>query len=304
MAIRLLCYTIFIFLVLSFIGHFNRSESVLDIGSVNEVEITVLLDNYPNGTLQNPWGVSFYVETSDHTILFDAGIDPHALGNNSITLGKNISEVDFVVISHEHGDHYLGLEYVAEVNPGIDVYIPNSMLSTVLNDIAAMGFNIQTIADSTVLFPGIALIGQLYGPPYEHAMTINVANVGLVTVVGCSHPGVENLVSKAVNDFGVDPYLVIGGFHLIGSSAYVMDTAVTTMIDLGIDWIYPIHCSGDYMRSFMQTNYPEYYGEGCVGTHLVIDHSLHTEISPMHILIPIIILIPLIPIIKKRQKNI
>ncbi|NHJ48872.1 MAG: MBL fold metallo-hydrolase [Asgard group archaeon] len=304
--IVILCL-VFTGLFLSMQLSFNSINSVDDYGSVDEVEITVLLDNYPNGSLQNPWGVSFFIEIENYTILFDAGIEPDALGNNSLDLGKDINEVDFVIISHEHADHYYGLEYVAEVNPGLDVYVPNLMLSSIKVAIANWGFNVVNVLDTTVLFPGVAIIGQIFGPPYEHALAINVENVGLVIIVGCSHPGVENIATKAVEDLSVEPYLVIGGFHLMGETVNVYETTASTLLDLGTDYIYPIHCSGDGIREYIERVYPDNYREGCVGTHLVIDQSLAPTASISISSVIVVITFITIPIftnwLKRRRIN-
>lgn len=273
-------------------------------GSIDAVEITVLVDNNANGSLQSPWGVSMLIETNNSTILMDAGGDPNALGNNSVALGKDLKLVDYVVLSHEHADHYWGLPYVAQVNPGLTVYVPISMSTRVKTDIINWGFNIVEINETTTLSPGIAIIGQLSGPPFEQALTVNVKNVGLVTTVGCSHPGVENIVGKAVEDFQIDPYLVMGGFHLNYAPEAKIKNTVTTLLDLGVDKIYPIHCSGDRIRSYLANNFPENYGEGAVGTHIVIDQRFATttrKISNGIILFSFIIIPITSQLIRKRK---
>ncbi|MGC9781434.1 MAG: MBL fold metallo-hydrolase [Candidatus Heimdallarchaeota archaeon] len=245
-----------------------------NIGHVDSVEITVLVDNYANGTLQAPWGVSMLVETNNQTILVDTGPDPDALRNNANVLGKDLSLVDYIVISHEHRDHVGGLSYMAETHPNITVYVPHFMDSFVKTGIEDLGFDVVDNHLTTILSPGIALVGELRGPPYEHALTVNVANVDLVVVVGCSHLGVENIVAKAIEDLEVDPYLVIGGFHLDYASTDVISNTATKLIDLGVDKIYPIHCIGNLIRNYIEENYPDNYGEGCVGTHLIIDQEI------------------------------
>lgn len=196
-----------------------------------------------------------------------------------------MSLVDLVIISHEHDDHTFGLIYVAEVNPGVTVYVPYFMSSMVKTEIGNLGFSVIEIHESTILSPGIAIIGELFGSPYEHALAINIANVGLVVIVGCSHPGVENHVRKAFEDLNVNPYLVIGGFHLIGVSESILASTTTSLLDLEIDYIYPIHCSGDEIREYVENNYPEHYGVRCVGTHLIIDQSLSTTlVNPLNLI--------------------
>ncbi len=39
---------------------------------IDYVEITVLIDNNPDGMLNAPWGLSMLIETNNLTILFDS----------------------------------------------------------------------------------------------------------------------------------------------------------------------------------------------------------------------------------------
>ena len=100
------------------------SQSSEGIGQVDSIDLTVLCDNNPNGVLLDEWGVSMLIETKDTTVLFDTGQSYTGLRENSLVLQKDLSRVDFVVISHEHWDHVGGLSYIEEVNPGITVYVP------------------------------------------------------------------------------------------------------------------------------------------------------------------------------------
>jgi len=43
-------------------------------------------------------------------ILFDTGPSPNVLRYNAERLGINLSRIDIVVLSHEHGDHIGGLQ--------------------------------------------------------------------------------------------------------------------------------------------------------------------------------------------------
>lgn len=245
-------------------------EEEVDLGYVDYANITIIVDNNPNGTLNCPWGLCIYIETNNYTILLDTGPDPVALQENADSLGIDLSLVDFIVISHYHGDHVLGLEYIASINPNVTIYVPANMQYSTKGWINYIGLNYTEIINSTRIDEGIGIIGELYGPPYEHALVLNVRNRGLVTLVGCSHPGVENIVSKAKDDFEYDPYLVLGGFHLgTETEAYIEDT-IAQLVFLGLEKIMPIHCSGDLIRTYMATNHPDLYDEGHVGYQTMI----------------------------------
>ena len=83
--------------------------------------------------------------------------------------------------------------------------------------------------------------------------------------MGCSHPGVDKIVSKAKEDLSQNPYAVIGGFHLFGASLNKIRDIAKALIEMGLKKIYPIHCSGEGFREFLRENYPEVYGDGRVG---------------------------------------
>jgi phosphoribosyl 1,2-cyclic phosphodiesterase len=50
-------------------------------------------------------GNCIYVKTQDHAFLFDAGISAKCAGERLASLGKNITDVDALFITHEHSDH-------------------------------------------------------------------------------------------------------------------------------------------------------------------------------------------------------
>ncbi|WP_083836314.1 MBL fold metallo-hydrolase [Desulfurococcus amylolyticus] len=63
-------------------------------------------------------------EFGGYRVLFNTGPDPEALLENTRILGIDLSRIDAVVVSYEHGDHMGGLEVIARVNRSIPVYIP------------------------------------------------------------------------------------------------------------------------------------------------------------------------------------
>ena len=232
------------------------------IGSVKGLKLIVVVDNYPDSELKTAWGLSILAKTPKNTILFDTGPDPDVLRENLKKLGIDPNEIDFVVISHEHGDHTNGLSYLAKVRPGLKVYVPKG----VARRIGVHGLNIIEVEKTMEVADGVAVIGWLPGPPVEEALAINVEGRGLVILVGCSHPGVANIVAKAETDLGVKPYLVIGGFHMGAASESTCRETIKHLIELGVEKIAPIHCSGDRIRSILEREYPENWLKCHVGS--------------------------------------
>ena len=88
-------------------------------------KITVLYDAFGKDSLmQKDWGYAALVEYGDQRILFDTGNNPDVLARNAKAKGADLSRLDFVVVSHRHGDHMGGLSYVLSVNPKVTIYAP------------------------------------------------------------------------------------------------------------------------------------------------------------------------------------
>ena len=244
-----------------------------ELGSVESCRLTVVVDNNPDSGLEAVWGISVLAEAGDLKILFDTGPDPGALKRNLMRLGVDPSRIDLVVISHEHHDHVGGLPYLAEANPDLRVYIPSRMSSRVKAEIRELGLSVIEVEDTTRIAEGVAIIGQLGGFLKEQALAINVEEKGLVILVGCSHPGVVNIVEKAGRDLKIKPYLVLGGFHMGGASPRRCEETIKELLNLGIVKIAPIHCSGETIRSILAEEFPGNYLECHVGSRIRVESS-------------------------------
>ena len=87
------------------------------------MNITVLMEN----TAADPsvcceHGLSLYIETGDHKILFDMG-QSEAFAENAKKLGVDLKSVDLAVLSHGHYDHGGGLVRFLNSNPTAPVYL-------------------------------------------------------------------------------------------------------------------------------------------------------------------------------------
>jgi len=79
-------------------------------GQPDDVRITILYDAFGRpSALQKDWGYSAFIEYGGMRILFDTGNNPQVLAQNAKAKGIDLSNLDFVVLSHRHGDHMGGL---------------------------------------------------------------------------------------------------------------------------------------------------------------------------------------------------
>ena len=72
-------------------------------------------------------GLSFYIETANHKILFDAGQNDETL-KNARTLGIDLRQVDVAILSHGHYDHSGGLLSFSELNPNAKIFMQRTAL--------------------------------------------------------------------------------------------------------------------------------------------------------------------------------
>ena len=87
------------------------------------MKITSLLENTTtNEQFKVEHGLSLFIETDKHKILFDMG-QSDLFAENAKTLGIDLAEVDIAVLSHGHYDHGGGLAKFLEINDHAPVYI-------------------------------------------------------------------------------------------------------------------------------------------------------------------------------------
>jgi len=67
-------------------------------------------------------GNCYHFQSGDVSVLFDAGKSFSETAGRMALLGKDIREVDGIVLSHAHGDHYQGIGPIAR-RLGIPVYV-------------------------------------------------------------------------------------------------------------------------------------------------------------------------------------
>jgi len=87
--------------------------------------VTILYDAFGRSSaMTKAWGYSALVEYGGKRILFDTGGNAEIFEHNVKALGVDLTKLDFVVLSHRHSDHIIGLEYLLRVNPTVKIYVP------------------------------------------------------------------------------------------------------------------------------------------------------------------------------------
>ena len=93
----------------------------------NRVTIKVIYDNYIKvDGLKANWGYSIVIEGLEKYILFDTGANPDIFESNFKNMNTDAEKIDYLMLSHEHGDHIAGISAFVKLKKGIPVIIPYS----------------------------------------------------------------------------------------------------------------------------------------------------------------------------------
>ena len=242
--------------------------------------ITILYDAFGNRRgLTRDWGFAAFVEYGGKRILFDTGNNADIFARNVRALGIDLRRLDFVVVSHRHGDHTAGLNYLLRVNPRVKIYapregfgvfgaalpgtfyrrdstLPDSMRYFDAASPAELRFgtpwpeaNFSWVDSLTEVAPDVAIISTVSKTPgtlelRELSLVIRTPK-GLVVLVGCSHPGIETIL-EAAHAWGDHVHLIFGGLHLVTSPDTTITRITAALHDVWhVDEIAPGHCTGE-----------------------------------------------------------
>jgi 7,8-dihydropterin-6-yl-methyl-4-(beta-D-ribofuranosyl)aminobenzene 5'-phosphate synthase len=230
----------------------RQSPSQTTSVGMKNLNITVLYDNNPYQMgLGVNWGFSCILKGTEKTILFDTGGNGSMLLDNMRTLGVNPLEIDLVILSHIHGDHVGGLFEFLRENPEVTVYLPKSFPEDFKDKVRDHKANVVEISGPAGVCQNVYSTGELGTYLEEQALVVD-ADGGLIIITGCAHPGIVNVVEKAMEMIPKDVLLVLGGFHLQGDSQYQIERIASRLKALDVEHVGPCHCSGERARALFQ----------------------------------------------------
>jgi 7,8-dihydropterin-6-yl-methyl-4-(beta-D-ribofuranosyl)aminobenzene 5'-phosphate synthase len=266
-----------------------------------KAQLTVLYDAFGKASaMQKDWGYAALVESGGKRILFDTGNNPDILMQNVKAKGIDLSKLDFVVMSHRHGDHMGGMAYLLRVNPTVKIYAPKEGFGVYGADLPSAfyrkdaslppeeryydgappdvmrfgaawpGANFQLIDKTTEVAPGIHLIALVSDKTgtlelRELSLAIDTPE-GMVVVVGCSHPGIDKIVQTATS---ISPriHFIAGGFHLVVSQDPDIEKIVSTLHDtFKVAYVAPGHCTGEPTFTALKHTFSSRYLYAGLGT--------------------------------------
>jgi 7,8-dihydropterin-6-yl-methyl-4-(beta-D-ribofuranosyl)aminobenzene 5'-phosphate synthase len=289
--------------LLALVGNTSHTSVASAPADSAKAQITILYDAFgKDSTMQKDWGYAAFVEYGGERILFDTGNNPDVLAQNAKAKAIDLSKLDFVVMSHRHGDHMGGLTYLLSVNPKVPIYAPKENFGVYGADLSSNfyrkdpslppeqryyngappeimrfgsawpGTNFQLVDKNTEIAPNIHLVTLVSDKPgtlelRELSLVINTSE-GLVIVVGCSHPGIDNIVESAT---AINPriHFIVGGFHLLVAPDPDIEKIVTTLHDrFKVEYVAPGHCTGEPAFTALKRAFGDQYVYAGLGTTL------------------------------------
>jgi len=240
-------------------------------GIEKPVTIKVIYDNYLKvDGLKEDWGFSIMIEGLDKEVLFDTGTNPEIFASNFKKMGLDASAIDYLVISHEHGDHTGGIPAFTSMKKNIPVIIPHSFSDKFKERMTVLGLEPMLVDKPAEICKNLFTSGEFDFQIAEQSLVLDTKN-GLVVMTGCSHPGIVKMLNKIKSDFNKNIYMVFGGFHLMQKSEKEMGEIIQEMKALGVVRCGATHCTGDKQISMFREEFGYNYVEMGVGNTLVIN---------------------------------
>ncbi|KPK89821.1 MAG: hypothetical protein AMJ88_17060 [Anaerolineae bacterium SM23_ 63] len=232
------------------------------------VRITIVFNNIPyDSRLTTSWGFGAFIEYDGHVLLFDTGGSGSILLDNMEQLGLDPQQIEVVVLSHIHGDHVDGLMDLLYTGVKPTVYLPKAFPETFKYTVG-VHTDVVEVRDPVEILPGVYSTGEL-GTIVEQALIVETAE-GIVMITGCAHPGVVRMIRKAKSIVEGEVALVIGGFHLEGTSRSQIESIIEDFRSLGVKKVGPSHCTGEVAISMFADEYGDDFLEAGVGRVIVI----------------------------------
>lgn len=251
------------------------------------MKITVLMENTAlRAGMHAEHGLSLYIQTRKHNILFDMG-QTDAFARNAEALDVDLHNVDIAVLSHGHYDHGGGLTRFLELNDHAPVYLhrrafgdyyhgPEKYIGlakalklsarlryvdedlSINDELSLHARNAAPLARPIESF-GLSEVREGIHTPdrFAHEQYLLIREAGqTVLISGCAHKGVVNIARW----FGPD--VLIGGFHLAKLNPDVPEqhaqlSSIADDLLAGQTTYYTGHCTGAPAYDFLKARMGE-----------------------------------------------
>ena len=249
------------------------------------------MDNLPSEhkSLTAEHGLSFYVDLGHTRLLFDFGAGANTL-KNARKLGISPEKIDLAVISHGHYDHASGYPSFVEAGlrcplfTGEGFFAEKYALDGIRATYLGTGFSPALLKETGIqhtqsndlisIAPGCFLLGNFKRKwefetipgrfvlrenegwkqdtfSDEICLVVQLPE-GIAVIVGCSHPGILNILDTVREHFNQPIVAVMGGTHLVEAGEERIRKTIDSMKGMGIRLIGFNHCSGPLLKEMLQ----------------------------------------------------
>lgn len=231
------------------------------------MRVVVLADNRTvEAGFGTEHGLSVYLETESYRCLLDVGASD-LFARNAKLMNIDLSDVDYLFISHGHADHIGGLPAFLEINQKAkivlsshifnrDYYSSRNSLRKISVDFDFNALKERLIAvDEKALFEEeIAVFNptirkhpfpkangmlfkshgdELIDDDFDHELIIAVGKVNRFVFTGCGHSGLLNILDSVIAEGDGQIAYVMGGFHLLDSQSGLEYETAEEIVELG-----------------------------------------------------------------------
>jgi 7,8-dihydropterin-6-yl-methyl-4-(beta-D-ribofuranosyl)aminobenzene 5'-phosphate synthase len=246
--------------------------------------ITTLIENSQGEhlALRTEHGISFLIEKDGHKVLFDTG-QSGAFIENAAQLALPLADIEYVVLSHGHYDHSGGFRSLAAINntfvlvTGKGFFGRKYATDRVSYEYLGNNFDEEYLTSRgishlvaatpiTEIIPGIFILtafprihpDEVINPRFvletetgfvadtfgdEIAIAVETKE-GFAVLLGCSHPGMKNMLAAAASLLPGPLYSVMGGTHLVEASGESLVASVSYLREMGFRAVGVSHCTG------------------------------------------------------------
>jgi 7,8-dihydropterin-6-yl-methyl-4-(beta-D-ribofuranosyl)aminobenzene 5'-phosphate synthase len=253
-------------------------------------------------------GLSFLIETEQTSVLFDTGRSEAFLANAK-KLRKNLAEVEHVVLSHGHYDHSGGFQSFVQsrtdrtftLHTGEGFFAEkyarfNASYQYLGNDfgenyIKEQGIDHNVITERTEIAKDVWALThfkrmhseETIHPRFvlreqdswvedrfdDEVLLVVETGKGLVMLVGCSHPGILNMLDSVQQSFNKPVYALLGGTHLVEADSHRTEGSLQVFKNEGIQVLGINHCSGAEAINLATSNSSIHFHNG-TGSCLIL----------------------------------
>ncbi len=272
-------------------------------------KITTLIENSSgeHHALKAEHGISFFIEKDCHKILFDTG-QTGIFIENAKQLRVDLSSLEYVVLSHGHYDHTGGLKSLTQITTSFELilgegffdekyayknnsyeYLGNNFDEKFLND---QGITYRFVKQQlTQLVPDVYVVtdfprihddevinprfkiqkeGLFKSDPFDDEVLLVIdTQKGLIVLLGCSHPGMKNMLDAASTLIKRPIYAVLGGTHLVESNKKSLDLSMEYLGKNTLKVIGVSHCTGKIAMDQLAGSNDRYY-HNHTGSSLIV----------------------------------